>query len=144
MMKRIEVSATLKNKFRTESTIGGHSLVVDQPPAAGGDNDGPTPLDYFLLSIAGCQATIARIIAMQKRIDLRAFNVRVEGDLDTEVLLGKSSENRCGFTGLKIQVEVDADMTREEKEAFIHEVDRRCPVSENVLNTTPIEVVLAE
>ncbi|MEZ5578014.1 MAG: hypothetical protein R3F36_05055 [Candidatus Competibacteraceae bacterium] len=35
-------------------------------------------------------------------------------------------------------MDIDADMTREEKEEFLHEVDRRCPVSENLLNATPI------
>jgi uncharacterized OsmC-like protein len=40
-------------------------------------------------------------------------------------------------------VDVDADMTDEEKTAFIHEVDARCPVSENLLNATPVNVQLA-
>lgn len=42
--------------------------------------------------------------------------------------------------GMKIIVDVDADMTKEEKEAFIQEVDSRCPISDNVMNPTPVEI----
>jgi len=54
--------------------------------------------------------------------------------------LKTSDDGRVGFEGFTITVDVDADMTDEEKEAFIHEVDARCPVSENLLNATPINV----
>ena len=41
------------------------------------------------------------------------------------------------------EIERLADMTDEEKLAYLHEVDARCPVSENLLNATPINVKLA-
>jgi len=137
-LKPVQVEATLGSKFTIESQIRGHTLFVDQPPSGGGDDAGPTPLEYLLLSLAGCIGTIARIVARQKRIELRGMTVRVEGELDVEVLLGKSRENRAGFTGFKVVVSMDADLTREEKEAFLHEVDQRCPVSENLKSLTPI------
>jgi uncharacterized OsmC-like protein len=44
-----------------------------------------------------------------------------------------------GFQTIRVKVSIDADMSREAKEKFIHEVDSRCPVSENLLNKTPME-----
>ena len=79
-----------------------------------------------------------RIVATQRKLNVRGMEITVEGELDGEVLMGKSTANRTGFQGLTLTVDVDADMTREEKEEFLHEVDRRCPVSENLLNATPI------
>lgn len=142
MNKKVEVSASLKEKFRIEGQMGKHSAVVDQPKEAFGDDAGATPLQYILFSMAACQATLARIIAMQKRIDLRKYEVSVEGELDTDVLLGKSDAARCGFQKIHVRIEMDADMSEDEKNAFIHEVDKRCPVSENLLNSTPIEISL--
>jgi uncharacterized OsmC-like protein len=67
----------------------------------------------------------------------------VEGGLNTAVLMGKSDEDRPGFLGLKLVVTVDADITEEEKKAFVEAVDARCPISDNILKDTPIEFEIA-
>ena len=141
--KTVVVESKLTDKFLIESDIRGHKVVIDQPANAGGTDTGPTPLELVLASLGGCIGTIGRIVAMQKRINLRGMDIKVEGSLDTDGLLGKPIDGRVGFDGFTITVDVDADMTEEEKDAFIHEVDARCPVSENLLNATPINVRLA-
>ncbi|MBP1777835.1 MAG: OsmC family peroxiredoxin, partial [candidate division NC10 bacterium] len=94
------------------------------------------------LSLAGCIATIARIAAKQKRIALRSMDVTVEGDLDVEGLLGRNPQAPVGFSGITATVKMDADMSQEEKEAFVREVDRRCPVSANIHDATAIRLVV--
>lgn len=140
--KTVTVESKLGSKFVIESDIRGHKVIIDQPANAGGTDGGPTPLELVFASLAGCIGTIGRIVAMQKRINLRGMDIKVEGALDTDGLLGKPIEGRVGFEGITISVDVDADMTDEEKKAFIHEVDARCPVSENLLNATPINIQL--
>ena len=140
--KTVTVESTLGDKFVIKSDIRGHEVIIDQPANAGGTDSGPTPLELGFVSLAGCIGTIGRIVAMQKRIELRGMSIKVEGPLDTDGLLGKPIDGRVGFEGITISVDVDADMSDEEKEAFIHEVDARCPVSENLLNATPIHVKL--
>jgi uncharacterized OsmC-like protein len=129
-------------RFKIESKIGNHTVFVDQPKTGGGEDAGPTPLEYFFLSLAGCIATIARIAAKQKRINLRAMDVKVEGELDIEALMGRNLDAHSGFGGITVRAKIDADMTKEEKEAFLHEVDRRCPVSDNIHNVTPVTLVV--
>lgn len=141
--KTVIVESKLGDKLVIESDIRGHKVVIDQPTNAAGTDTGPTPLELMFASLAGCIGTIGRIVAMQKRIELRGMDIKVEGPLDTDGLLGKPIDGRIGFEDITITVNVDADMTDEEKEAFIHEVDARCPVSENLLNATPINVKLA-
>ncbi|MBN2685832.1 MAG: OsmC family protein [Pontiellaceae bacterium] len=141
--KTVVVESTLNEKFVIESDIRGHQVVIDQPANAGGSDTGPTPLELLFASLAGCIGSIGRIVAMQQRIALRGMRIKVEGALDTDGLLGKPIDGRIGFEGITISVDVDADMSEAEKEAFIHEVDRRCPVSENLMNATPVSVKLA-
>lgn len=141
--KTVTVESKLDEKLVIESDIRGHKVVIDQPANAGGTDTGPTPLELLFASLAGCIGTIGRIVAMQKRIALRGMDIKVEGPLDTDGLLGKPIDGRTGFEGITVTVSVDADLTSEEKEAFIHEVDARCPVSENLLNATPVSVKLA-
>jgi uncharacterized OsmC-like protein len=108
----------------------------------GGDDAGPTPLEYFFLSLAGCIATIGRIAAKQKRINLRSMDVKVAGELNVEGLMGRNPDGHSGFDGITVTVKMDADLTREEKEAFLAEVDRRCPVSDNIHHPTRIILVV--
>jgi uncharacterized OsmC-like protein len=69
--------------------------------------------------------------------------LKVEGDIDTDALLGKTKEKRAGFSDIRISIEIDSPMTKKEKEEFIEEVDRRCPISENTLNPTKISIKVA-
>lgn len=138
--KTVVVESRLNEKLLIESDIRGHKVIIDQPANAGGTDTGATPLELLFASLAGCIGTIGRIVAMQKRIDLKGMAIKVEGELDTDGLLGKPIDGRTGFEGITVTVDVDADMTDEEKDAFLHEVDRRCPVSENLLNATPVQV----
>ena len=141
-IKQVQVEAHMGERFKIESKIRDHTLYVDQPKTGGGEDAGPTPLEYMFLSLAGCIATIGRIVAKQKRITLRAMDVKVEGELDVEVLMGRNPDSRSGFTGLKVTARIDADMSKEEKEQFLHEVDRRCPVSDNLHSLTPMTFVV--
>ena len=45
---------------------------------------------------------------------------------------------------MKAFVEIDTDLTDQEKEAFLHEVDSRCPISDNIKNTTKVEFELVK
>jgi putative redox protein len=56
-MPVITVRHEARDRFRI--SIRGHDLVVDQPAPASGD-DGPTPTELFVASLAGCAAFYAR------------------------------------------------------------------------------------
>ncbi|MFP4415928.1 MAG: OsmC family protein [Fibrobacterota bacterium] len=137
-MKKVDVSMKMGDAFRIDSKIRNHELVADQSLVGGGKDAGPSPLEYLFFSLGGCFCTLGRIIANQRRIELRGMDVRVTGELDTSTLLGQSTENRAGFQRIRVIARIDADMTREEKIEFLREVDKRCPISDNVEKDTPI------
>jgi len=142
-MKKVQVQATMGSGFETTCTTGGHTVTIDQPANAGGGDAGPTPLQYLFVSLAGCITALGRIIAMQKRIALRGMTVTVEGELDPSGLLGKPIEGRIGFSAIEARVDLDADLSDEEKAELLEEIERRCPVSDNISAATPISVKLA-
>ncbi len=142
MKKTVSVKSTMAHGFRIDAQIREHAVVIDQMPP-GGNNEGPTPLELFFFSLAGCIASISRMVAMQKKIDLKGVEIEVSGDVDIDVLLGKHKNARAGFESIEVKVDIDSDMTQEEKEAFLHEVDSRCPVSDNISSPTPVKIVCA-
>jgi|SRR5690554_1109447 len=139
-VKTEKITAELLENYKIEVKTHSHVVYIDQPPAGGGGDEGPTPLEYLLSALAGCIITIAKITARQRRIDLRGLRVSVEGDLDTGVLLGKK-QGRSGFGEIRVTAEIDADLSAKEKEEFLAEVDRRCPVSDNLAHGTNLKFI---
>ncbi|KPL77007.1 hypothetical protein ADN00_10585 [Ornatilinea apprima] len=140
--KTVTISAKSVENFLIELNAGPHKQYIDQPETMGGKNAAPTPLDYFFFALGGCIITIAKIVAKQRQIEIRDMSVTVEGGCNTAVLMGKSKEDRAGFHHVVVKVNLDADMTDEEKIAFLEEVDSRCPISENIVNPTPVKIEL--
>jgi putative redox protein len=141
--KKIQVEIKQGAGFKTECRAGKHVVIIDQPAPSGGSDEGPTPLDVQLMALGGCVAAIGRIIANQRKLAVRGIAVTVEGDIDTDGLLGKPTASRVGFSAITARVKIDADMSDAEKAQFLHDIDTRCPISENLQNATPVKVVLA-
>jgi uncharacterized OsmC-like protein len=140
--KNVVVHLTQKDGFKIECKAGKHILYIDQPAEGGGSDAGPTPLDFQLMALGGCFATIAKIIALQRKLKIHGIELTVEGEINTDKLLGKSSPERTGFKKITVHVKIASDMTAEEKEQFIHEVDQRCPISDSLQNQTEISFML--
>ncbi len=137
-IKTVKVDAKLLDGFKIETKARQHVCFVDQPQGGGGTDSGPTPLEYLFVSLAGCFATIGQIIARQKRYPVKGIEVQVEGDVDTDGFMGANPDLRPGFYDIRVHVKIDADMTLEEKEAFVEEIDGRCPISDNLMNVTRV------
>ena len=75
----------------------------------------------------------------QKRLNVRGIEVDVEGDIAKDFLLGKTEEGRAGFVEIRAFVNIDADMTHEEKEAYLEEITKRCPIADNIMNASVIK-----
>ncbi|MFK7159890.1 OsmC family protein [Marinospirillum sp. MEB164] len=141
--KTVRIDAQLQAGFAIHANINGHALVIDQPQAAQGTNQGPTPLEMFLFSIGGCIGTIARIAAFQQKIDLRGMQIQVEGDYNPAGLLGRPSDDRVGFQQIRIQATIDADLSDAEKAEFLDQVCHRCPLHDNISLETQVVHQLA-
>ena len=138
MKKSLITTGSWKGGMRVDAQSRDHEVIIDQPPAGGGKDAGANPMEIFLFALAGCLGTIAAIIANQERIKLDGFDVSIEGDYDPAYLLGKTREGRAGFTEIRVSVNIEADMTDEEKQAFFERIDERCPISDNMINHTKV------
>ncbi len=136
--KIVKVEGVQDGHFKMEFRAGNHTMTIDQPKPMGGTDAGPNPLQYSLFALAGCVGAIGRIIANQRKLDVRGFKVSCEAELDTDNLLGQSNTQRAGFQHVKVVADIDADMTAEEKASFLAEIDARCPISDVFANGTEI------
>ncbi len=134
----VKLGANMRSGFKTEINCS-QDFIIDQPKGMGGEGLGPNPMEIFLSSLPACICAIGRIIATQKRINLRQITVDVEGDIDKDYLMGKTKEGRAGFTEIRTFVYIDADLTKEEKEEFLQEITSRCPIADNMVHTSVVK-----
>ena len=133
-IKTISAHGQMHAGMSIEVQCGDYRVVMDQPAHAGGQGLGPTPLDIVLAAVAGCFGTLGRYIAHQQKIELRGMRFEIEADYDPDGLLGRRDDVRPGFQALRVKVEIDADLDREQKQALLDEIERRCPLAANLLN----------
>ncbi len=134
----MKVETAIGKGFKTTVACS-HPFVIDQPKAGGGTDEGPNPLEVFLSSLGACVCAIGRIVAMQKRLKVNGIKAVVEGDIDKDFLLGQTTEGRAGFTAIRVEVDIDADMTLEEKSELLKAISKRCPIADNVMHASIVE-----
>lgn len=133
----VKVSSKVRTGFKTNVDCS-HSFVIDQPKGAGGQDEGPNPLEVFLSSLGACICAIGKIISNQERLKVREIDVAIEGDIDKDYLMGKTEKGRAGFTEIRAKVNIDADMTDEEKAHLLQRIQKRCPIADNILHVSTI------
>ena len=57
---------------------GGHKLVIDEPPASGGADEGPSPTRTLGAALAACTAITTEMYAERKGWDLDELEVEVD------------------------------------------------------------------
>lgn len=107
----------------------GHEFDTDAYPAFGGKDAAPSPLFYALGALSSCNQVTAALVAKDLGITLGAFDFRVQGDLDTAVLV-TGAEGNANFGSVTVHASVESDATAEQFERLVSEVERRCPVSQ--------------
>ncbi|MBP7830860.1 MAG: OsmC family protein [Kiritimatiellae bacterium] len=143
-VKKVTVTAHQTESMRMDLQARHHRMIIDQPATGGGQDAGPTPLEYFVAALAGCMGAIGRIVARQQKLNIRWMDFVVEGDIDVDGLLGRPTPNRVGFQGFTVKARIDGDLSMDQKQAFLRAVEQRCPVSENIANATPIRFEVVE
>jgi uncharacterized OsmC-like protein len=117
-------------------------LVVDEPPSLGGEDQGANPVEYVLAGLAGCLNVMAHLIADEMGVRLRRLEIEASGELDTDRLLGKSGSLRAGFQAIRVALKVDTDADAATLDRWLAAVKDRCPVSDNLANSTPVQIGL--
>lgn len=141
---KVIVRGQSENPTRMNLTSGKFKMIIDEPENMGGTDEGPSPIQVLLMSLAGCLNVTGHEIARQRGYKLNGMKIKIEGVMNPCAFIGCSFEERAGFQ--KIQVTVDADMegvSKEEKEAWLEETEKRCPVTDNVRADTSISVAIS-
>lgn len=128
----VKVSSTVKltnRNYLAEAKMRNHFTVIDEPLDKGGDNNGPTPVEYLLTAIGGCVSMTLRMYAEQKKWDVGEITVNVI----QKVTLTSEGIKRSLIEEISFEKEVtDAQKIR------LLEIAGKCPVAKMVKEETLI------
>lgn len=139
---KFSIKAQSESAAKTRVKARNFEIVVDEPEALGGTDVAPNPVEYVLAAFAGCLNVMGHLIAKEMGFEIRNLNIEMEGNLNPAKLFGKSDEERAGYKNIHIRMITDAEADDSTLEKWIHEVESRCPVSDNLQNMTPVSLEL--
>ena len=115
---------------------------ADHPEVFASQDKGATPVEYVLVGLASCLTAGIAAVAQNRNIQLKSVKATIEGDMDLAGILGIDSDVRNGFSGIKVNYNIDADAKREDIEALVAQSQKRSAVYDIVTNPTNVTVVV--
>ncbi|MDA8344899.1 MAG: OsmC family protein [Thermaerobacter sp.] len=111
---------------------------TDEPPAAGGEGSGPSPLEAALAALTGCLAVVVPLVAESMGFQHGALAFAAEGVFDRDGMLGVPGVRRH-FQRVELDVAVETDEPQERLEQLALQVEDRCPVH-NLFTAAGVEM----
>lgn len=131
--KIIHVHLGDKN-YETVLSAGRHELISDEPKHSGGDDKGPDPYDYLLMSLGSCTAITLRMYAERKEwpvedifVELRYFKEHAEDCIDCD-------EKSAKIDKIEKELIVKGDLNQEQLDKLL-EISHKCPVNKTLNGT---------
>jgi putative redox protein len=141
---RFNAASQGKDGLHRRVKIRGFAVDVDEPPALGGKDRAPSPVEYALAALATCQEITYRLHADALGIPLKDVSVQLEGELDLRGFFGAAEGVRPGFLSINGSVSFDSEAPAEDLQRLKSVVDAHCPVLDLFNNATPVRIAIAE
>ncbi len=113
---------------KSTADMGGHLITYD----TGAEGEGPTPVAMLLSSLGACLTQTIASLASKQRIEINDLQVIVEGDMDKEGMISRSSGIRTGVQDIRYQVIVDSPAPAEQIEKLVEQAEELCPVKDTL------------
>lgn len=127
--------------FRTESRIREFDPIPsDEPPALGGTNTAPNPVEQLLGALGNCLAVGIAANATGRGITIERLEISLEGDLDLSTFLGLTQEH-AGFRSIHASIQLETDADLEVVEDLIQHVTATSPVGHSLTREVPLTVI---
>ncbi|MDQ2940301.1 MAG: OsmC family protein [Actinomycetota bacterium] len=121
--------ARRREGYTHDVEIDGHTVVVDEPEAAGGADLGPSPTRLLAGSLASCTAITMEMYADRKGWDLG----------DVEVVVDMEYGQSSVPTSFLVTIKLPRELT-EEQQQRLEVIAGKCPVHRVLSRETQIEI----
>ena len=133
------VKAHSESDTKITGTARKMEMTIDEPESSGGHNAAPMPTEYLLMALAGCLNASGRAVAEKMGIAVRAVDIEVMGEIDTE-----ADGHYTYFQKVDAKIHADSDATPEQMAEWLARTEKACTVSHALRFPLPVNVRLAD
>ena len=127
LIKTVRAEAQWKGAYRNDLGVRDFNFVIAEPEMLGGNNEGPTPMEYVIGALNGCFSFVIEMVAKERGIALRDLRISAAGLVDQRGLFG-TADVSPHFQSVDLQVSMATDASQAELSVFQQDVLKRCPV----------------
>ncbi|HUP75198.1 MAG TPA: OsmC family protein [Acidimicrobiales bacterium] len=113
---------------------------ADHPVVLTGKDNGPAPVEFMLVGLAGCLTAGLANIAAARGVTLHSVESTVEGDIDLQGIFGLSREVRNGYQQIRVSFRIDADASPDKIRELVAQSQARSAVFDIITNQVPVAV----
>lgn len=129
--------------YKTTMTAGRHELISDEPISVGGEDMGPDPYDYLLMSLGSCTVITLKMYADRKKWPV--------DDIYVEMLHHKSHAEDCSdcdnpktkIDKIEKEIIIKGDLEKDQLQRLM-EISKKCPVHKTLLSEIDIETSIGK
>jgi putative redox protein len=125
----VRLTAYWEGGYRVRVPVRGFDIVSDEPPEYHGEDKGPTPTELFLASLIACFAMAVAYAARKGGVNVPDLHVTVDGEYE-------------GLRFSALRLGVQSTLARSELEPLVEKAKDYCYVSNTLLATPRLEVVI--
>jgi putative redox protein len=133
-MRQVTVQALNDRSYAVEAdNTRGHILISDEPPAAGGEDLGPTPHELLITALGACVAITIRMYAQRHEWPLEDVSVHLtiddveptEPDFTPEEIAAAGPSGKLPLIHSHVTIKGDLDQAQRDR---LEQIAGRCPV----------------
>ena len=124
----IKLTGRSRTHARSEIEVDGNTVIIDEPVARGGTNEGPSPTATAYSALIGCTNVIGHKCADKLGVDLGELSFAMEVDFDRRGVL-LMEEVDVPFTAIRLEVASDGPASQDDLDRVGAETAKFCPIS---------------
>jgi uncharacterized OsmC-like protein len=114
------------------------TMHADEPAVLLGEDTGANPVEYVLAGLSGCMTTTLVYHSARRGLKIESIESEYEGGINLQGLLDLDPNVRPGYREIRVKFRVKGDAD----EATIHELLRKSPVYDTLLNPVKIKIMV--
>lgn len=115
----------------------------DHPVVVGGQDAGPTPVEFVLHALASCLTAGIANIAAARKVTLSEVRATVSGDIDLNGILGLNPDVRNGYQQVTVNFAVKGDAPDSVLREIVEQSRARSAVYDVITNGVPVAIDVA-
>ena len=84
VMANHQIETQWMGKMQFNALVNGHTIIMDAPERAGGEDNGPIPKPFILTALAGCTGMDIAAILRKSNNEVQDFDMKVTGELSKQ------------------------------------------------------------